>query len=74
MTLAATLKHQNRLADAAAVMGKVCQSLPEPDHLYQTALLWLNADQPEKALPILSELSERPASCVGWLHRPMPTS
>ncbi len=68
LTLAGTLKQQNRLADAAAVMQKVCQCHPEPDHLYQTALLWLNADQPEKALALLSRLSERPAPRMEWLQ------
>lgn len=68
LTLGGTLKRQKRFADAAAVMDRVYRRLPEPDHLYQTALLWLNANQPEKALALLSKLSERPAPRVEWLQ------
>jgi len=68
LTLAGTLKRQKRYADAAAVMDKVYRRLPEPEHLYRAAIFRLKANQPEKALVLLSKLSEGPTPRVKWLQ------
>ncbi len=47
-------------AKAALAMEKANRVKPHPDHQYRAARLWIQADKPEKALPLLKTLCEKP--------------
>ena len=52
---------------AAESMEKAAALSSDPDHLYQAALMWLEAQNPIKALPILKSLENRPSPRHEWL-------
>ncbi len=52
---------------AASAMQSAAGKSGDPDHLYQAALLWLEAEDPKTALPLLQSLAKRPSPQAEWL-------
>jgi tetratricopeptide (TPR) repeat protein len=56
----------NRNRSAAVTMDRVIQMDPKPEYLYNGGVLWLHAEQPEKALGHLLVLCKRSPAKVDW--------
>jgi tetratricopeptide (TPR) repeat protein len=56
-------------AKAAEAMEQAAGISRKHDHVFSAAGLWLQADQPRKALPLLIGLADRPAPEARWLTR-----
>ncbi|EFK12180.1 tetratricopeptide repeat protein [delta proteobacterium NaphS2] len=54
--LSVVYHRQEKPAMAADAMEKANRLMPDPKHQYQAACLWIEADRPEKALPLLETL------------------
>jgi len=52
---------------AASAMERAARISEKPDHFYSAATLWLQAEQPRKALPLLQLLAQRPRPEARWL-------
>jgi tetratricopeptide (TPR) repeat protein len=52
---------------AAPVMERAASISKKGAHYYRAAQLWLQADQPRNALPLLNLLAKRPAPEADWL-------
>lgn len=68
--MAVALAEQNKTLEAAGEMLKVYRDneKPQPDHLYQAALLYLQSQKSKIALKLLEELCGRPEPKTGWLE------
>ncbi|MFP3911339.1 MAG: tetratricopeptide repeat protein, partial [Desulfobacteraceae bacterium] len=51
---------------AAAAMERAAHISHKPVHTFRAARLWLEADQPRKALPLLQTLTQRPSPLGKW--------
>ncbi len=58
---------KEQYADAAKMMLNGAQISGKGDHFYQAAQLWLQADRPQKALPLLERLASKPSPEGVWL-------
>jgi tetratricopeptide (TPR) repeat protein len=52
---------------AAEAMEQAAGISQKPDHFYMAAGLWLQAEKPRKALPLLEDLAKRPRPEARWL-------
>lgn len=52
---------------AAEAMASAYRISNDPVHLYQSALFRMEAKEPQKALPLLKKLAERPSPRTEWL-------
>ena len=53
--------------NAAGAMERAAHISGKPDHFYSAAGLWLQAEQPRKALPLLEGLVKKPKPQAQWL-------
>ena len=67
LALAHTLLALDRTADAAAAMERVAAADPAPEHLYNAAALWQQADRTERALTLWARLGRRGRPGYEWL-------
>jgi tetratricopeptide (TPR) repeat protein len=67
--VAAARAHQELkdLPRAAEAMASAHALSKDPEHLYQSALFWLEAEQPGKALPPLKTLTDKGPAPSHWL-------
>jgi len=54
------------MAEAARAMERAAGISGKPDHTFRSARLWLEADQPKSALPLLESLAGHPAPLGNW--------
>ena len=68
--LAVALAEQKKTLEAAGEMLKVYRDndKPDPDHLYQAALLYLQSEKGKTALKLLEELTAGPKPKISWLE------
>ena len=52
---------------AAEAMESAALISKKADHFFRAAQLWLQAENPEKALPLLKDLAQRPSPKAQWL-------
>ena len=66
--VAAARAHQElkQNAGAAEEMARAYALSGHPEHLYQCAVLWLDAEKPARALPLLRQLTEMPTPESRW--------
>jgi predicted Zn-dependent protease len=57
---------ENR-GNAAGAMEQAAHISGKPDHFYSAAGLWLQAERPRKALPLLQGLAKKPKPEAKWL-------
>jgi len=55
------------MVQAAQAMERAAQISGTPDHLYRAARLWLRADRPKRALPLLERLAQSPSPSAEWV-------
>ncbi len=58
---------KERYGDAAGAMERAAQISGKADHSFQAARLWLQADRPLEALPLLKGLADLPTPRGKWL-------
>ncbi len=58
---------QKEVLKAARAMERAAHISGKPDHFYSAAGLWLQAERPRKALPLLEGLVKKPKPQAKWL-------
>ncbi len=66
VTLSQVYTRLSQPAKAAEAMENASRLKPSPSRKYRAASLWIEADQPEKALPLLKGLCARPKPRSQW--------
>ncbi|MBW2095225.1 MAG: tetratricopeptide repeat protein [Deltaproteobacteria bacterium] len=66
LALANTYMMLDQIKAAAITMDRVVQLDPKPEYLYNAGVLWLQAEQPRKALRHLLPLCKRPPAKAEW--------
>ena len=56
----------DKVVQAAQAMERAAQISHKPVHTFRAARLWLEADQPGQALPLLQTLTQRPSPLGKW--------
>ena len=56
----------NQPTNAAKAMEKAVRLKPDSSHKYRAACLWIKADKPKKALPLLREICATPNPSSHW--------
>lgn len=65
--LASVYQEAGKTQQAASALKQAAHVTQDPELWYQTAILWLKAKQPQKALVILQKLTKRRDPDVKWL-------
>jgi len=66
LLLADTLKNEKRPFEAASVLQTAAKRFREPELQYQAALLFVHAEKPKSALPLLQDLTAKTNAKPEW--------
>ena len=67
ISLSNLLADLNKKVETATAMEKAARLKKDPALMFHAAWLWLEADRPKNALPLLESLAERKRPDVNWL-------